>query len=112
MIATAVWAAGVILTCMGLVGFGHGVIDLVRVSFLVGGVAVIGIAAGLERGVTKDDDVHVARRPVAMALLVGFVIAFAQSATLLQLPLYFQLINGYGPLGAIVRRCRSSSRSS
>jgi len=100
--ATAVWAAGVILTCMGLVGFGHGVIDAVRVGFLVGGIVIIGLAAGLERGVTRDDDVHVERRPVAMALLVGFVIAFAQSATLLQLPLFFQLIDGYGPLGALV----------
>jgi MFS family permease len=102
VIATAVWAAGVILTCMGLVGFGHGVIDVVRLAFLFGGLAVIGIATGLERGITHDDAVHVERRPVAMALLVGFVIAFAQSATLLQLPLFFQLINGYGPLVAVI----------
>ena len=103
VVATAVWAAGIIVTCIGLVGFGHGVIDALRIGLFVGGLAVIArLAAALERGVTHDDDVHVERRPVAMALFVGFVIAFAQSATLLQVPLFFQLISGYGPLVAVV----------
>lgn len=100
--ATAVWAAGIILTCMGLVGFGHGLIDAARLAFLFGGLGVIAFAAVLERGVSHDDSVHVERRPVAMALLVGFVIAFAQAGPLLQLPLFFQVISGYGPLVAVV----------
>jgi MFS family permease len=102
VVATVVWAAGVIVTCVAVVGFGRGEFALVRLAFLATGLAIIVFAAALERGVAHDDAVHVERRPVAMALLVGFVIAFAQSATLLQLPLFFQLINGYGPVGAIV----------
>ena len=102
VIATAVWAAGVILTCMGVVGFGNGLTDIVRVAFLVVGLAVIAFAAVMERGVTHDDAVHVERRPVAMALLVGFIIAFTQAGPLLQLPLFFQVINGYGPLVAVL----------
>jgi hypothetical protein len=90
------------VTCVAVVGFGRGEFVLIRLTFLAGGIAIIALAAVLERGVEHDEAVHVERRPVAMALLVGFVIAFAQSATLLQLPLFFQLISGYGPVGAIV----------
>ena len=102
VVATVVWAAGIIVTCVALVGFGRGEFPALRLAFFGGGLAIIALAAIQERGVAHDDAVHVERRPVAMALLVGFVIAFAQSATLLQLPLFFQLINGYGPVGAIV----------
>lgn len=101
VIVTAVWAAGIIVFCMGTVGFGHGAFDPLRITFLVAGVVVILAAAAFERGVTTGDDVHVERRPVAMALFVGFVIAFAQATPLLQLPLFFQLLSGYGPVLAV-----------
>jgi MFS family permease len=102
VMATALWAAGIIATCIGLVGFGSGIIDPFRIAFVVGGLVVLGVAGVIERGVTDDDAVRVERRPVAMALFVGFVIAFAQAAPMLQLPLFFQLINGYGPIAAVV----------
>lgn len=102
VIATAVWAAGIIVTCIGLVGFGSGAMDALRITFLGGGVAILIGAGFVERGVSAADAVQVERRPVGLALFVGFVIAFAQAAPMLQLPLYFQLINGYGPLGAVV----------
>ncbi len=100
--ATAVWAAGIIVTCIGIIGFGNGVIDATRLAVLVAGIGILLAAGMLERGMSHDDAVRVERRPVAMALFVGFVIAFAQAAPLLQLPLFFQLINGYGPLVAVV----------
>ena len=102
VVATGVWAAGIIVTCIGVVGFGNGAIDPVRIAFLSGGLAILLAAGVVERGMSKIEAVHVERRPVGMALFVGFVIAFAQSIPLLQLPLFFQLINGYGPLGAVV----------
>ena len=44
----------------------------------------------------------VQRRPVAIALFVGFVIAYAQTAALFQVPLYFQLVLGYGPVLSVI----------
>jgi MFS family permease len=102
VLATAVWAAGIIVTCIGVVGLGNGVLDPVRITFLLGGLGILAAAGVVERGVTHDDAIRVERRPVGMALFVGFVIAFAQAAPMLQLPLFFQLINGYGPLAAVI----------
>jgi hypothetical protein len=39
---------------------------------------------------------------VALALFVGFVVAYAQTAALFQVPLYFQLILAYGPVLSVV----------
>jgi MFS family permease len=102
VIATAVWAAGVIVTCIGALGFGNGAIDPARIVALAVGIGILAAAAVVERGVRDDDSVRVERRAVAMALFVGFVIAFAQAAPMLQLPLFFQLISGYGPVAAVV----------
>jgi hypothetical protein len=39
---------------------------------------------------------------VAIALFVGFVIAYAQTAALFQVPVYFQVILGYGPILSVI----------
>ncbi len=46
--------------------------------------------------------VRVDRRPVTIALFVGFVIAFAQVVPMSQLPLYFGIAMGYGPVFGMV----------
>jgi MFS family permease len=102
VIATAVWAAGVIVTCVGLLGFGSGSFDPFRLVALIVGVGILAAAAVIERGTPADVTAHVERRAVALALFVGFVIAFAQAAPMLQLPLFFQLISGFGPIAAVV----------
>ena len=40
--------------------------------------------------------------PSAIALFVGFVIAYAQTAALFQVPVYFQLVLGYGPILSVI----------
>ena len=45
---------------------------------------------------------RVDRRPVAVALFVGFIVGYAQTAPLVQLPIYFQIALGYGPILAVV----------
>jgi MFS family permease len=108
--ATAIWATGVIATFTGFLGLaqeftdrlrtGDGLLQWLQIGLLVGGLALLAVAAIVERGLSSDDAVRIARRPVATALLAGFILAFAQVVPLAQLPLFFQLINGYGPLGA------------
>lgn len=102
VIATAIWAAGVVVTCIGVLGFGDGTVDPFRIAAVAVGVGILAVAALVERGAKADDSVRIERRAVAMALFVGFVIAFAQAAPMLQLPLFFQLIGGYGPVAAVV----------
>ena len=64
------------------------------------------VAAGLsvERRwrLAGRDVLKVQRRPVAIALFVGFVIAYAQTAALFQVPLYFQLVLDYGPVLSVI----------
>jgi hypothetical protein len=45
---------------------------------------------------------HVDRRPVTVAVAVGVIVGFAQAAPLYQLPLFFRLILGYGPIVATI----------
>ena len=44
----------------------------------------------------------VQRRPVAIALFVGFVIAYAQTAALFEVPVYFQVVLGYGAILSVI----------
>lgn len=87
----------------GVIGFQGEGADRIRLAFIVVGTTLLIGGVVLERrrrsvGATTK----VERRAVAVALFVGFVIAYAQSAALLQVPLYFQLILGYGPVWAVV----------
>ena len=45
---------------------------------------------------------RVDRRAVSIALFVGFIVGYAQTAPLIQLPIYFQIALGYGPVLAVV----------
>lgn len=47
-------------------------------------------------------EVRIERRPVTVALFVGVVIAIAQNVAMLELPVYFSVVQGYGPLFGIV----------
>jgi hypothetical protein len=46
--------------------------------------------------------VRIERRPVAVAIFIGIVLAVAQTVPMMALPLYFHLVRGYGPLLATV----------
>lgn len=103
IIAAATWAFGIVVLSAGLVGFpGEGVSTIRLVFGVVGGVL---LASGLivqRRRSSRRAGTPIQRRAVAVALFVGFVIAYAQSSTLLQVAVYFQVILGYGPVLAMV----------
>ena len=62
------------------------------------------MAAGYERRRRQSrlPAAEIERRPIAIAIFVGVVIAVAQTVPMLQLPLFFQLVLRYGPLWGIV----------
>jgi len=101
--ATATWAFGIVVLTAGVIGLQGSDADRIRLLFVVGGVILLIAGLALERRRrAAGTPIHVERRSVAVALFVGFVIAYAQSAALLQVPLYFQLILGYGPVWAVI----------
>jgi MFS family permease len=102
VVATALWGLGIVTMTSGIIWFGSGWDNPVRWALIIlGGLALV--AAGLhDRRRRGGATIHVERRPVAIAVFVGLVIALAQTVPMLQLPLYFQLILRYGPFLAIV----------
>jgi MFS family permease len=100
IIGTAVWAFAVVLIVVGVVGFGAGFDDPRRYALIAAGVVLLGGFVLWERRRLRRPGPaapHVERRPIAVAVMVGVVIGFAQAAPLLQLPIFFQVILGYGP---------------
>jgi MFS family permease len=102
VVATALWGLGIVMLTSGIIWFGSGWDNPVRWALIVlGGLALV--AAGVhDRRRRGSGTIHVERRPVAIAVFVGLVIALAQTVPMLQLPLYFQLVLRYGPFLAIV----------
>jgi len=100
VIGTAVWAFAVVLVTMGLLGFGGGILDPVRLVFIgTGGILAAAYLAWDRRSRRSGPRApHVDRRPVTVAVAVGVVIAFAQVAPMFELPLFFQLVLRYGPI--------------
>jgi len=101
---TAVWAFGIVVITAGLIGFQGGSADGARVGLVIVGLILVSTGLAVERRRRRAGraGLHIQRRAVAVALFVGFVIAYAQTAALFQVPIYFQLILGYGPVGAVV----------
>ena len=100
VIGVAVWAFGIITLTVGLTWFGDGVNTPLRLALIVGGpVLAIGYSRlGRARAASTAG---IVRRRVSVALFVGVVIAISQTAAMLNLPLYFRLVLGYGPVAAV-----------
>ena len=94
------WAFGIITITVGVTWFGGGLDNPARWALVIGGLVVLllALANDRRRRARSRDSVRIERRPVAIAIFVGVVIAVSQTAAMLQLPLYFHLILGYGPL--------------
>ena len=73
----------------------------IRWALVIGGPALVIGFDRLRRARTARL-AWIIRRGVAIALFVGVVIANSQTAAMLNLPLYFHLVLGYGPLLAVV----------
>ena len=101
--STALWAMAIVILTVGLMDLGNRLAGSLRIALIGVGLAmVIGyllwdrrIRAG-----SGDQSLHVARRPVTVAVAVGVIVGFAQAAPLFQLPLFFNLVLRYGPFGA------------
>lgn len=103
VVGTAVWAFGIVTLTIGATWIGTGFENPVRLALIVGGLVVLGTAALHDRRRRTDlSPVRIERRPVAIAVFVGIVIAIAQTAPMLQLPLYFRFALGYGPVLSMV----------
>ena len=101
VVATALWGLGIVTLTSGLIWFGSGWDNPVRWALIVLGALALAAAGVYDRRRRGRGTVHVERRPVAIAVFVGLVLALAQTVPMLQLPLYFQLVLRYGPFLAV-----------
>jgi MFS transporter, DHA2 family, multidrug resistance protein len=99
----ALWAFGLIAVVAGTIGFRATSESLVRVGLIVLGVVLLGVFLLLQRrrrGMSEDAAIDV--RPTTVALFAGIVLAIAQVAPMLELPLFFQIAQQYAPLVATI----------
>ena len=99
VIGTVLWASGVVSIATGILWLGGG-LNPIRIGMVVLGIALVVAYALVERRRRegRPEAVRVERRPVTIALFVGLVIAIAQNVPMVQLPQYFSIVLGYGPL--------------
>ena len=103
VVGTAIWAFGIITLTVGITWIGGSLDNPVRWALVIGGLVVLSLALAHDRRrSTAAHTVRIDRRPVALAIFVGVVIAVSQTAAMLELPLYFHLVLGYGPVVATI----------
>ncbi len=104
VLITAVWAFGIVIVTAGLIGFQSKDADVARIALVIVGLVLVGAGLSIERRRRRAGrpSMRIHRRQVAIALFVGFVIAYAQTAALFQVPVYFQVILGYGPILSVI----------
>ena len=104
VVGTAIWAFGVIALTVGLFWIGGTWDNPLRWAIVVGGLLVLALGVAHDRRRTRHatGTVRIERRPVAIAVIVGVVLGIAQTAPMMEMPRYFQLVLGYGPLLAMV----------
>jgi hypothetical protein len=99
VIGTVLWASGVVAIGTGVLWLGGG-LNPIRMGMIVLGVLLVVAYLLVERRrrAARSEAVHVERRPVTVALFVGLIIAIAQNVPMVQLPQYFSIVLGYGPV--------------
>ena len=101
VVGVAVWAFGIITITIGVTWIGSNLDNPLRWALIIGGSALVIGYHRLSRTRTASL-AQIIRRRVAIALFVGVTIAISETAAVLNLPLYFHLVLGYGPLLAAV----------
>jgi MFS family permease len=97
----AVWAFGVTSLAAGLALVGSGA-NPIRLALIGLGVIVLGLGAALQwRARARPTDTEVDMRPVTVVLAAGLFIGLAQSVPMTLLPVFFQVILGFGPIFAV-----------
>jgi len=104
VIGTAFWAIGLVLVIIGVLWFGGGWDNPLRLGVIGLGIVMLGAfyAISRRRPPKGEAPVRVDRKPVAIALFVGLVIAAAQTVPASQMPLFFSVVMAYGPLFGVV----------
>jgi hypothetical protein len=104
VLITAMWAFGIVIITAGLIGFQSKDANGARAVLIIIGLVLVGTGLAIERRRRRANrpSMRVQLRPVAVALFVGFVIAYAQTAALFQVPVYFQVVLGYGPILSVI----------
>ncbi len=104
VLGTALWATGVVLITVGVLWFGGGWNNPLRLALIAIGLLLVLVFVLWERRRKSADEraVRVERKPVAIALFVGLVIAATQTVPASQMPLFFGVILKYGPLMGVV----------
>jgi MFS family permease len=103
VVGTAIWAFGVIALTVGLTWVGASWDNPLRWALIIGGIVILGLAVVHDRGrASPVGAIRIERRPAAVAVIIGVILGIAQTAPMMQLPLYFQLVLRYGPLLAVV----------
>jgi MFS family permease len=100
VIGVAVWAFGIIALTVGVAWVNSGIDNPIRWALILGGPALVLGHRAIARARTGRP-AGVLQRGVAVALFVGVIVAVSQTAAMLNLPLYFRLILGYGPVVAV-----------
>ena len=103
VIGTVLWASGVVSIATGILWLGGG-LNPIRVGMIALGIVLVVAYVLVERRRREagSEAVRVERRPVTVALFVGLIIAIAQNVPMVQLPQYFSVVLGYGPLLGMV----------
>ena len=100
--AVALFAFGVIAIVSAIVQIGN-LVDPMRFGILVTGLVSLVAAYFVRRAaVAREAGFNVEIRPLSVALWVGVVVGFAQAAPMLQLPMFFQVIQGAPPIVATI----------
>jgi CRISPR-associated Cas5-like protein len=101
--ATATWAFGIVLLATGIIGFRTDGDNPLRPMLVAAGAIILILGLVFERLRPHPPNIgsRVDRRAVSVALFVGFIVGYAQTAPLIQLPIYFQIALGYGPFLAV-----------
>ena len=102
IIGTALWAFGVVALVGGIVTSGAWTDPIRLVTIFVGGVSLLGYWFWRRHWRRIAPEVHVEMRPVSAVLAVGIFLGLGQAAPMLQIPLFFQLIQQYPPLLATI----------
>ncbi len=105
VVGTALWAIGVVLVTIGVLWLGGGWDNPLRLGIVGLGAMLIAAfyaASRRRRHRVGEAAVHVERRPVAIALFVGLIIAAAQTVAASQMPLFFGVVMNYGPLLGVI----------
>ena len=104
VVATAVWAFAIVIITSAVVDLGDRLADALQIGLLLAGLVLLaGYAVWARRTSAHGTTSHrVDRRPVTVAVAVGVIVSFAQAAPLFQLPVFFNLILGYGAFLATI----------